>query len=364
MKRFAKLLSLILCAALLASLTACMQPSDEEIPEGMQLATAAGDDFRLYIPTNWTPNTMYGISGGYATLSTQSTVSMVKYPISEDLQAALDAQATAENAAESRIDYFHSTQCLPDLKALCLGGSFSEVAAPTADLIHRLNARRYHYTGIANETELQFLQVITEREGAFYVFSYIAEKTFFDRLLPDVETMLDVLVFSTPYEPSEYVKPLDADVTAPAGMKLASNDEVAYRFFVPESWAVNRDERIFAAYVAEDRSSVSVVPYMPEGENMSIAEFYTQSSKRLIEVVGEENFRQLSDPVTEGVTLGGRVAYRYHYSCTIGGTEYHYLQVIAAYKSMLYSVTYTARPEHFDAHLDDVNAIIGAFQFR
>ena len=38
--------------------------------------------------------------------------------------------------------------------------------------------------------------------------------------------------------------------------------------------------------------------------------------------------------------------------------------VIAAHGSMIYSVTYTALPEHFDAHLDEVDRIIDAFVFR
>ena len=64
------------------------------------------------------------------------------------------------------------------------------------------------------------------------------------------------------------------------------------------------------------------------------------------------------------VDLGGRMATAYTYTFTVGGVKYQYKQVVAAYKSMIYSLTYTALPEHFEAHLADVDRMIDAFVFR
>ena len=145
-------------------------------------------------------------------------------------------------------------------------------------------------------------------------------------------------------------------------MKLASNSDVAYLFFVPESWVINQNEQIYAAYVEEDRASVSVVPYMPDAESMSIAEFSKMTKDKLVEIVGESGYA--ADSESEA-SLGGRMAVAHRYRLTIDGKTYEYLQVVAAYKSMIYSVTYTApSQEIFDKHIQEVEAIIGAFSFR
>lgn len=364
---------ILLVFTLLISLASCTQAT-EEIPEGMKLATAAGADFRLYIPSSWNTNTSYGVSGGYATLSQQSTVSVTKHTITAEMEALIQAdvqskadagQASAEvdQTGEWRIDWFWQNECLPALEKMTLGGSFSEVEAKSQDLLNKHNAWRYHWKGIANGTDLHFLEIITEKDGAFYLFSFTATNDQYTAHLSNVELMLDHFVFADPYQPDNYVKaPLEGDVTPPDGMKLASNSDVAYHFFVPNDWTINRDEQIFAAYLEGDRSSVSVVPYMPDVDNMSVAEFFALCEGMMKNTAGENGYELIS--VTPDVDLGGRVATAYVYRYTVGGVTYQYKQVIAAYKSMIYSLTYTATPEAFDTHLSEVDAMIDAFQFR
>ena len=376
MKKIIRSVTLLLVLSLLLGFTACSQVS-EEIPAGMKLATAAGSDFRLYIPSSWNSNTAYGVSGGCATLSEQSNVSMTKHVISAETEALIQADVQAQKEAEAanpettdgtdrtgewRIDWFWRNECLPALEGIALGGSLAEADAKSQDLLNKLNAWRYHWTGIANGTDLHFLQVIAEKDGAFYLFSFTATNGQYSSQLHNVEAMLDSFIFADPYYPDDYVKQIDGNITPPAGMKLASNKDVAYNFFVPEAWTVNRDEAIFAAYLESDLSSVSVVPYMPDVNSMSVKEFYALCEKLMKETAGEDGYELIS--VTENMDLGGRVATSYVYRYTVGGVEYRYQQVIAAYKSMIYSLTYTAKPECFDAHLSDVAAMIDAFQFR
>ncbi len=360
MKKIVKTLALILCAVLLVSLASCVKDAPEDIPAGMKLATAAGADFRLYIPTSWNTNTAYGVSGGYYSMKTQSSVSMTKYPITEEMQSRMTEASVGEDGA-ARIAWFWENECKTVLEKQSLGGSFSEAEAKSEDLINGINAWRFHCKGIVNGKDLHYLQIIAERENAFYVFSFVADASVYTDLLPNVESMLDVFVFADPYVPDDYVKDLDADVEVPAGMKLASSNDVAYYFFVPEGWTVNRDEEIYAAYLESDRSSVSVVPYMPDADSMSVAAFFTMCQDMMKNNVGEDGYELIS---YQTVDLGGRQATEYVYRYTVGGVEYRYKQVIAAYKSMIYSVTYTALPENFDAHLADVDAMIGAFRFR
>ena len=77
--RFCRLTALLLCTLMLLTCVACAaEEGGETSPEGMQNATVAGADFRLYVPTHWSANTAYGVSGGFYHLTQQSTVSLVK----------------------------------------------------------------------------------------------------------------------------------------------------------------------------------------------------------------------------------------------------------------------------------------------
>ena len=62
--------------------------------------------------------------------------------------------------------------------------------------------------------------------------------------------------------------------------------------------------------------------------------------------------------------LGSREATVWEYTLTIGGVTYRYRQYIAAYRSMMYSLTYTATEENFDRHTAEVDRIVAAFSFR
>ena len=360
MKILLKIAAGLLLASMMLATVGCVRDRDESIPEGMKLATAAGSDYRLYIPTAWNANTAYGVSGGYYNLDVLSTVSFAKYEITQEMQAELDAGA-ADEYENGRLDWFWVGHCLPDLESMLLAGSMAPPLSE-ADLINELNARKYYTRGIVRGTMLYFMQVVCEREGAFYVFSYTADEEIFDALLADVEKMLDYLKFDEPYYPDEYVKALSKDTSAPEGMKIASGDDVAYRFYVPTEWTINRDESIFAAYLASDRSNVSVVPYSPSADQMSVAEYFTLCENALKDTFGADNYQAIGSP--EKTELGGRVATVYVYTIKIGQQTYKYMQVIAAYKSMLYSLTYTARLDCFDAHVSDVEAMIDAFEFR
>ena len=361
MKILKKLILIVLCFGLTLSFAACSKENESDIPEGMQIASAPGADFRLYVPTVWNLNTDYGVSGAYYNLSTQSTVSMVKYPVTDALRAAMAADAV-ENSTTARLDWYRATQCLPVVEETALGGSLILLDEETESvLLDTLNARRYHCKANVKGVTMHFVHVVAEKGDAFYVFTFAVADELYAGLLPDVTSMLEHFRFADPYTLDEYVKEDAKDLSAPSGMKLASNDDVAYRFYVPKAWQINRDETVFSAYLESDRSNVTVVPYMPNQDSMSVAEFFAMCQELMQNTADEGGYELLSQ---ETVDLGGRQATAYVYRYTVGGTEYRYMQVIAAYKSMLYSLTYTALPEHFDAHLADVNAMVEAFEFR
>lgn len=364
MKLFTKVASLLLTLTSLLCFASCSSDNvtDEQTPEGMKIATCAGEDFRLYVPTVWNESIDYGISGAYYNLSTQSTVSAKKYPITEDMRAQM-----AANTEKGSIQWFWETYCLSVVKSYAFGNEVEQKEEPASAVLGKLNAKQYHYYAKVNGVATEFLQVVGEKSDAFYVLTFTMDETLYTPLLQDMQNMIGAFsIPGTPYEPEGYQKVLDENAEAPEGMKLASNKDVAYFFYVPTSWKVEPQETVFAAYVEEDRTSISVAPYMPAAESMSVAEYFEMVCKELTGFVSPQGFTMVSNKEEpEKVDLGGRQASVYVYTCQIGGQVYYYKQWIAAYKSMIYAVTYTASSqETFDAHLTEADAIVSAFEFR
>ncbi len=360
---------MLLCLVALLGLCSCgeLMNEGEEAPEGMQIASCYGADYRLYVPTSWVLNTSYGISSAYRVLDKQSTVSVNRYAI-EDYRAEMEAALTASGADATvmaeRIGWFWRTYCLSSVATRALDQEVTMVDEECgAYVLHDANGQKYRYSALVNGETLHFLQVVAERGQAFYVFTFTANKEMFEPYLPDVESMLAAFRFSeTPYEPADAAKLLDKGEEAPEGMRPAFGEDVAYCFYVPNHWQINWDQGIYAAYVEEDRTSVSVVPYYPDQAEMRVSEYFEENRKMMENMGGEGGFELIA--TTEGESLGGRQATLYEYRFRVGGEFYHYRQYVAAYKSMIYSLTYTATEDAYATHLGELDAIVSAFAFR
>ena len=362
MKLYVRLISVFLCAVMLLSFASCGTNTSEEVPTGMQIASCAGADYRLYVPTSWVLNTSYGISGAYRNINQQSTVSVNTYAVADYLDAMTAASVNTAESAD-RIAWFWTAQCLSPITERALNNDVTVVDEEcVATSLDGANAKQYRYSALVNGVTLHFLQVVTENKNKFYVFTFTATAEMFEMYRSEVEQMLSSFIFADPYEPLSDVKLLDKGENAPAGMKSAFGDDVAYCFHVPESWEIRLDETIYSAYVPEDRTSVSVVPYMPNTDSMSVAEYFEMSRVMMEKMAGTGGYELISD--TEKVSLGGREATVYEFRFRVGGVDYHYRQYIAAYKSMIYCLTYTATEDAYANHLGELDAIVQAFQFR
>lgn len=360
MKKIARVTAtLLLLSLLLCSFAACRNQEEEYVPEGMMIANVKDDDFRLFVPTNWNLNTAYGTAGAYYHLDNLSTVSVVKYPVTEEVQASIPEGGDAQKITQ-RIDSYRTLYLLPAIEAISTGevATYSEETSDT--LLDTVAARRYHMLASVDGKNVHFVQVVGENNSAFYVFTFACLTELYDQLISYVEQMLDNFIFADPYLPDEFARE-EGEGEAPAGMFLVSNDDVAYRFYAPKTWVADYEQEIFAAFFTADRSSVSVLPYVPVSVSMSVADYFEMNKRAMIRVGGENSFTFLKE---EKVTLGGRDATAYTYTYRVGNTVYQYKQVVAAYKGSIYNLTYTALPQNFDAHLADVDAMIAAFAFH
>lgn len=365
-KATVRILALALFAALLLSLSACAAANETSAPAGMKLATAKGADFRLYIPTSWNTNTAYGISGGYYSLSSQSddlsdqsTVTMVKYDIDTELAAALPET----NEQGERCNYFFDHKLRPLLDVHAKGGVKLLDGHKTATLLGEKNAWQYHYSTTVTNVTLKFWQVIAEGEGCFYVFTFTATEELYTMLMEDVANIAVNVKYGIPYEPNEPAKPIDPNASAPEGMKLASNDEVAYRFYVPTEWGINTAERIFSAYSPDGKGVVSVIPYVPNG-SLSAVEYFEKMEAQMKSTAGENGYSVTKEAVNDFDFAGGK-AFKQEYTWRVGDVTYYYLHLIIAYKSTFYNFTYAANSQKaYNDNMEDVMAMIDAFTFR
>ena len=63
--------ALLLLAMLVSTFAAC---ADSDVPDGYQLVACEGDCFRLYVPTQWTPNVSGGVTSAYYSASSGVSV--------------------------------------------------------------------------------------------------------------------------------------------------------------------------------------------------------------------------------------------------------------------------------------------------
>ncbi|NLW74046.1 MAG: DUF1795 domain-containing protein [Clostridiales bacterium] len=150
------------------------------------------------------------------------------------------------------------------------------------------------------------------------------------------------------------------NVEVPKGYKLVSGDDVPYRFYAPTQWSVGTGTgNPMAYYSIDDRSMVIITTYVPEEGLDTIAGFWDYTEQKYKDIYGDYEFIEKSE-----TTLGGRDALRCVFTATIGEGHYKVMQVITTYKNYFYVLTYTSLPENFDSHLDEVNGMIGVFEFR
>jgi hypothetical protein len=257
------------------------------------------------------------------------------------------------------LDYYFEKNLLSQIDLMATGKVTQHKEDCIATTLGTANARQYHYSASISGEVTHFLHIIAEKDNTFYVFSFTAIEKLYSFCMDDVKKMLQHFTFDRAYTPTDAVKYFPTDANAPQGMKIASGDEVEYLFYVPTSWSPNQTSSVYAA-TAPDGSFVSLVPYLPSGEGLSVKEYF-EKSEELMQSTSGARYERISE---KEITLGGGKALQYEYEYTLGGVTYRYLQVIVGYKSMIYNLTYTALPQNFEANRADVEAMISAFTFR
>ena len=156
---------------------------------------------------------------------------------------------------------------------------------------------------------------------------------------------------------------------APDGFKIASDDTLCdYVLYTPEAWVTESKDEDFTMARISDGVTLSVAK-IKNVYAKTVQEYWEQCK-------GEYTFLQ-NFAVAEGeegaqttVGSGERVyaGYRYIFTGDYAGTSYRYMQIFLVrgglFTAGLYCITYTAKADAYDTHIDAVNDVLSAFYFK
>lgn len=146
------------------------------------------------------------------------------------------------------------------------------------------------------------------------------------------------------------------DPDVPSGMKLCSSADVDYYFYIPDQWIGDISTGVASAYYSQsDRSNVSMEAFELEDPNTSVPQFWESYSEDFKTTFSDMEY------ITEGESLiiSDVAAYKYVYTTTVTGIEYQFMQIAAIKAGIVYIFTYTALPDKYESHIDEVDYMIG-----
>ncbi len=327
----------MLCALtiLLTCLVSCGDKDDA--PKEMVSAYVEGEPFKLYVPEELTPNIDSGISSAYANVPERMVISARYYTPSEPMTAEEYVNFCANGYAES-LDAFNIT-------------------SSDATVLSGKDAYKMIYTMKRGEVDYTCTQISTLHNGDMVTLNFYIPTESVETCKNFVEKTTGAFVLC---DKAEHVNDEVVDDKTPEGMKIASDDKIEYRLYVPKTWICKSDSGKSEAYYPESaRSNVTVTSYSPN-EVMTLDEY--------VDMCIENYEKSLSGYtlVAMGLdyTMAGRDAFVFTFTSTYDGVTYKQKQAIVLYGEMFYTLTYTATAENYDLHVEDVERMISAFAFR
>lgn len=154
----------------------------------------------------------------------------------------------------------------------------------------------------------------------------------------------------------------------PDGCTKISADGIGYNFYMLNSWQVGEQNGMTSAMVSEfDTSNVSLMGF-DAGDARSAEEYFAAFSEEFKAVFGDMTFEEEGSDST----LGGKNAKKYIYTANIAGKSYKYMQLvyysanaqIFTSRPEVYVFTYTATPDKYDEHIEDVLYMVDNITFE
>ena len=329
------LLSVLLVLVIGVSLISC-SGSSSDVPEGMQSVTLADQPFCLFVPQNWTPNLSSGVSSAYVASTDTILVSARYFAAEEGLTLESYMNDCAERYAQT-YETFEKTS----IDAALLGGE---------------DALKLSFSLEQNQKKLTCFQISTVCRGDVISLYVYCDASLYETYKEDLNGI--VKEFRLVERADSTAEPV-VDKKTPEGMKIASGEDLEYVLYVPTVWVCRSEEGMSEAYYPEtEKSNSSVTSYVPE-ITMTAKEYFADCGEKYKTLFVD--YTLLSE---ETRTVAEREAISYSFSFADGERTVCVMQTVFEYNEMIYSITYSALEEKFEAHLGDVEQILNAFRFR
>lgn len=154
------------------------------------------------------------------------------------------------------------------------------------------------------------------------------------------------------------------DVEVPNGCLYVENEILAVSACYPAEWTVDRNDGMLSllrdtsnSSMISTYASVSVTKYNTNAQSYS--EYWETYAKRL----GEE-LKDYESVNEEEIKIDGNTAGKYHYTATVDGSTYHFVQVVAVGGYSAYIITLTASDTDYETIVTDFDTIISNFYFN
>lgn len=321
---------------LVLPLSACS--SKEAVPNGMQIASAEGEPFKLYVPEGMNVNLDSGISGAFVHNPEKIVICARYYTPSDEKMTVSEYIAYCEQGYADSLTEFtvisHDPAVLAEKDAIKLVYTAKidsvDYTCTQYTVLHNGDMVSLHFY-IPTDAVANYADVTNSVTSTFLLCDKAEEKN-------------DEVV----------------DKNTPEGMKIASHDKIEYRFYVPKSWVCDSESGISEAHYPEsERTNVTVTSYSPDGE-LSAAEYVALCEEEYkTAILGYELIEK-----TDGFMVANRYAVSITFTANYDGIDYKIRQTTFVYNGMVYSITYTATDAAFDLHTDDLEAMMDAFTFR
>ncbi|MBE6612768.1 MAG: DUF1795 domain-containing protein [Ruminococcaceae bacterium] len=146
---------------------------------------------------------------------------------------------------------------------------------------------------------------------------------------------------------------------APMGFVEISDDGLSYNLYVPDEWTPDLSTGVTSAYFdGRDPSNISMMAFELDRTITSLEDYWTSYEPDLKAI-----FPDLAYVDTAEATLDGVPAMQYIYTASMSGLSYKIMQLTAIRNNTIYIFTYTATADKYDAHIEDVIAMLDYFCF-
>lgn len=188
-------LALALCLMTVLTLfVSCNNKQDPNAPEGYVTASADCADYQLFVPDDWTVDTVENSLMASARANTYSSTPNITMMPCEDADGEYESieayWATYQSSLERIFDTVKDEQ----------GNEVSSFAMSSDAVTLKVGGKdavKYSYTATLAGVELQYVQVIIKKSSTFYVLTYTASAESYD---DEARAVLDGIIANVVFE--------------------------------------------------------------------------------------------------------------------------------------------------------------------